>query len=710
MAPRFLPFIGLSAVILLYLLTLTTGSSNSLSEYFWWIIAAASILILILLATVIRYIWFLTRAHRRKVLGSQIARRLAAMFTVVTVLPALFLFGVSAQFISYSINSWFGDDTDQALERSLSLSKSALNLAMDNSFGRAINLQAELFRSISRGNNPAVTLSNSQLAEQFDQLALYDQAENQLYNARNNANLPPPVLEQEAKEQINHTGSTRGLENVNNVLYAQGWLVLPEYSQHQYLLFFRKRIPNDVAQDAMLIESARSKYAELSYAKQGLRDFFLITLLIASLLAVMLALVMAMTFSYRFIEPILSLAEGARAVAQGDFSRKRPVFRNDELGRLTHLFNHMTEQLNIAQENAERNRQQTEAARYYLETVLENLTAGVMTFDAEGRLKTYNPSAERILGSSFAGILGTTWQSWAAQSPQFAILSETIGTLLNTADNDKAVQLPYAGPDEARILLGKAATLSEENSRDTVLMFDDVTTLVRAQKEAAWGEVAKRLAHEIRNPLTPIQLSAERLAWKLADKLNEQDANILNRSTATIIKQVEAMKDMVEAFRNYARSPTLNLEKVEFNSFVEDILLLYEGSSCTFSPNLSNIPLYINADAGAIRQVLHNIFKNAAEAAEGSDQPKVEVSTRLEGTQVVLTVTNNGKSFSTEMLHNAFEPYVTDKPAGTGLGLPVVKKIIEEHGGRISLSNQANGGASVRITLPELVEEQKNEK
>ena len=200
MAPRFLPFIGLSAVILLYLLTLATGSSNSLSEYFWWIIAAASVLILILLATVIRYIWFLTRAHRRKVLGSQIARRLAAMFTVVTVLPALFLFGVSAQFISYSINSWFGDDTDQALERSLSLSKSALNLAMDNSFGRAINLQAELFRYISRGNNPAVTLSNSQLAEQFDQLALYDQAENQLYNARNNANLPPPVLEQEAKE------------------------------------------------------------------------------------------------------------------------------------------------------------------------------------------------------------------------------------------------------------------------------------------------------------------------------------------------------------------------------------------------------------------------------------------------------------------------------------------------------------------------------
>ena len=279
-----------------------------------------------------------------------------------------------------------------------------------------------------------------------------------------------------------------------------------------------------------------------------------------------------------------------------------------------------------------------------------------------------------------------------------------------TAEGDKAIQQPYAGPDEARILLGKATVLSEENNRDTVLMFDDVTTLVRAQKEAAWGEVAKRLAHEIRNPLTPIQLSAERLSWKLADKLNEQDANILNRSTATIIKQVEAMKDMVEAFRNYARSPSLKLEKVELNGFIEDILLLYEGSSCTFSSNLSNIPLYIAADSGAIRQVLHNIFKNAAEAAEESKHPEVNVHTRQEGTQVVLTVTNNGKSFSTEMLHHAFEPYVTDKPTGTGLGLPVVKKIIEEHGGRISLSNQAAGGACVKITLPELLEEQTNEK
>ncbi len=710
MIQRLFPLLGIGASILLYILTLATTNTSWLAQYYWWVIAVAAVLIIILLITVGHYAWLLSRANRRQVIGSQLARRLAAMFTLVTVLPGVFLFFVSAQFISQSINSWFGDDTDQALERSLNLSKSALNLAVDNSFGRALNVQAELFRSLSQGAAPEPTLQASRLTEQFDQTALFDLTDNKPFITRNPANLPPPVLEQETAGQILHSGSARSVENVNNVLYAQIWLVLPEYRRHQYALFFRRRIPNDVAQDATLIEAARSKYAELSYAKKGLRNFFLITLLSATFLSIMLALAIALFFAFRFIEPIVSLAEGARAVAQGDFSQKRPVYRNDELGRLTHLFNHMTEQLGIAQSNAERNRQQTEAARQYLATILENLSAGIMTFDTNGILKTYNPSAEKILGTSFADIVNSNWQQWPQHSPQHAILSETIATLLGTVGSDKPVQIPYSGPDEARILLGKATPLGKDQQQDIIVMFDDVTALVRAQKEAAWGEVAKRLAHEIRNPLTPIQLSAERLAWKLADKLNEQDAGILNRSTATIIKQVEVMKDMVEAFRNYARSPALKLERMELNQIIEDVLLLYEGSSCTFSANLSNIPIHIAADQGAMRQVLHNIFKNAAEAAEESPHPQVEVNTRLEGNQALLTVSNNGKSFSQEMLHHAFEPYMTDKPTGTGLGLPVVKKIIEEHGGRISLSNLADGGACVKISLPELVEEQAHEK
>ena len=423
-----------------------------------------------------------------------------------------------------------------------------------------------------------------------------------------------------------------------------------------------------------MIEAARAKYAELSYTKKGLQTFFLSTLLVATLLAIFLALVMALYFARRFVEPVLSLAEGARAVAQGDFSQTRPVFRNDEFGRLTQLFNHMTEQLAIAKEADERNRLREEAARHYLECVLESLTTGVITLDADGRLKTFNKAAEQILGVSLVSLWGSNWHQWHGKSPQQTLLADVFAAINETADSDKPVQVEYAAPDDARILLGKATILPEDNDNGVVMVIDDITVLMRAQKEAAWGEVAKRLAHEIRNPLTPIQLSAERLAWKLHDKLDEQDAQILSRSTDTIVKQVAALKEMVEAFRNYARAPSLNLEKQDLNGLVSEVLVLYEAGACKFNARLSADALPIVADTTAMRQVLHNLFKNAAEAAESDEAPQVNVETGREGGQVFLTVCNNGKSFSKEMLHNAFEPYVTDKPTGTGLGLPVVKK------------------------------------
>ena len=703
---RFLLIAGILAVVSLYTLTVATGNASKLADYFWWIIAASSVLIGVLLVVLLRYVWLLMRDSRRGIFGSQIARRLSGMFTLVAVLPGLFLFGVSAQFISNSINSWFGNDTAEALERSLNLSKSAIDLALDNTVRKATPIQIELISAASLDTNLAEALRDAPTAAEFSQLAIYNLNSNRIEAERNPYRLPVPALDQSARELINQSGSTRSIESINETLYAQGWLYLNDIDNQPYALFFRQPIPANVAKDATLIEAARAKYAELSYAKQGLQTFFLVTLLVATLLAIMLALVLALYFARRFVEPILSLAEGARAVAQGDFSQRRPIFRNDELGRLTHLFNHMTEQLAIAQDASEHNRLQQEAARHYLECVLESLTTGVITVDDTGRLKTYNHSAEDILGIPLAHLLGSSRYDWAQQSPQQSILAETFAAIVDTAATGKPVELSYAAPDDARILLAKATALPDDNGNGLVMIFDDITMLVRAQKEAAWGEVAKRLAHEIRNPLTPIQLSAERLAWKLQGKLNEQDAQILIRSTDTIVKQVAALKEMVEAFRNYARAPSLKFEKHDLNQIIEEVLLLYEGSTCTFSANLSNIALWIAADTGAMRQVLHNIFKNAAEAAEGDTSPHVHIETRQDDKHhAILTVANNGKSFSKEMLHHAFEPYITDKPTGTGLGLPVVKKIIEEHGGRISVSNPANGGACIKIALPELVEE-----
>ena len=701
----YLIFLVALAAALVYSLTLATNSGSPLSEYFWWLIAAGGLIVTILLAMLLRYGWLLLRHNRHNMLGSRLTRRLALMFTLIAVLPGLFLFGVSAQFISYSINSWFGNDTAQALESSLTLSKSALDNTLDNTIEQAAALQVEIISRTSMGGTAAEALRLSGETARFSQVGLYDPADGTTELISNPAALPPPPAEKEVAEELQRYGSSRSVTNINGKLYAQGWLALPAPQEKGKALFFRRPIPDNVARDAELIENARSKYAELTYAKQGLQTFFLITLLAAALLSIMLALVIALYFARRFIEPILSLAEGAKAVAQGDFSQPRPVYRNDELGQLTRLFNHMTEQLAIAREAEELNRIRQEAARHYLETVLESLTAGVITLDEAGRLKTLNRSAENILGLPLSELSGSNWHDWPQSVPQYLLLTELFQTILATEHTGKPVQTAYTGGDEARILLAKATPLPADNGGGTVLVFDDITLLVRAQKEAAWGEVAKRLAHEIRNPLTPIQLSAERLAWKLQDKLGEQDAQILARSTDTIIKQVAAMKEMVEAFRNYARAPALKLEKKDLNKIIEEVLLLYEAGACTFDAVFSNIPAVMYADTTAMRQVLHNIFKNAAEAAEEATQPEVHIHTDNTDGKITLTVANNGKSFSKDMLANAFEPYVTDKPTGTGLGLPVVKKIVEEHGGRIALSNPAEGGACVKITLPALVEE-----
>ena len=698
-------FLVALAAALVYSLTLATNSGSPLSEYFWWLIAAGGLIVTILLAMLLRYGWLLLRHNRHNMLGSRLTRRLALMFTLIAVLPGLFLFGVSAQFISYSINSWFGNDTAQALESSLTLSKSALDNTLDNTIEQAAALQVEIISRTSMGGTAAEALRLSGETARFSQVGLYNPADGTTELISNPAALPPPPAEKEVAEELQRHGSSRSVTNINGKLYAQGWLALPAPQEKGKALFFRRPIPDNVARDAELIENARSKYAELTYAKQGLQTFFLITLLAAALLSIMLALVIALYFARRFIEPILSLAEGAKAVAQGDFSQPRPVYRNDELGQLTRLFNHMTEQLAIAREAEELNRIRQEAARHYLETVLESLTAGVITLDETGRLKTLNRSAENILGLPLSELSGSNWHDWPQSVPQYLLLTELFQTILATEHTGKPVQTAYTGGDEARILLAKATPLPADNGGGTVLVFDDITLLVRAQKEAAWGEVAKRLAHEIRNPLTPIQLSAERLAWKLQDKLGEQDAQILARSTDTIIKQVAAMKEMVEAFRNYARAPALKLEKQDLNKIIEEVLLLYEAGACTFDAVFSNIPAVMYADTTAMRQVLHNIFKNAAEAAEEAAQPQVHIHTANADGQITLTVANNGKSFGKDMLANAFEPYVTDKPTGTGLGLPVVKKIVEEHGGRIALSNPAEGGACVKITLPALVEE-----
>lgn len=687
---------GVLSFFALYALTLTTDSNSALSPYFWTIVAVCCVFILLLFGVIIRYIWQMVRDKHNRIFGSQIARRLSVMFTIVAVLPTLALLGVSVQFISHNIKTWFGNDTREALERSLALSKSAVDNAVNESAKHAVLIRNHV--NIATQQNNLDQVLNTAQAREFAQVAIWDISRGKLIQENNAQKLIQPELDSTTLKMLKKEQPIQFAEKINETLYASVWLSLPEHNHTQLAVFFRQPIPAKVAEDAELIEFARAKYAELTFAQRGLQTFFLITLSIAATLAILVGLTAALSFARRFVAPILQLATGTQAVAQGDFSQRLAVAnQKDELGKLAQQFNYMTEQLAIAKDADELHRMEQEAARHYLERVLESLRAGVITLDNSGCLNMHNHSANNIFDVDLAALHGKNWQDWANLSPQHQILSDTFASVLNAPKDQETVQLSYAGEDQTRILSCKSFRLPSENGSGLVLVFDNITDLVMAQKEAAWGEVAKRLAHEIRNPLTPIQLSAERLAWKLHDKLDEQNQQILTKSTDTIVKQVAALKEMVEAFRNYARAPRLKLQEIDLNILVSEVLVLYESSACMFSSELSNMPMLLKADTTAMRQVLHNLFKNAAEAAQNDSHPHVHVQTWRTDTAQGFTVENNGKSFSKYILQHAFEPYITDKPTGTGLGLPVVKKIIEDHGGKITLLNLPETGASVQV-------------
>lgn len=694
---RFFLIMGTLAFFTLYALTLSTESNASLSTVFWTLVFICVVLILIMFGVILHYIFLILRDKHNHVFGSQIARKLSLMFTLVAVLPSLALLGISAQFISHNIRHWYTAQTKQAIDRSLELSKSALNKAADRSMEQAAVVRHNIMTTALAHSDLSPALQTRQ-AQAFAHLAIWDLQNKTVELQVNPKRLLQPRLDETTLKALLRNGTAHSLENINHITYARGWLRLPDIGGKPYALFFRQSVPEDIAKDAALMESANARYAELMLAKTGMQTFFLIALILAALLAMLLALSAALYFARRFVEPILYLATGAKAVAQGNFDQRIGVIRKDELGKLTKLFNHMSEQLAIAKRSDEQHRAEQEAARHYLERVLNSLSAGVITFDAAGRLNTFNRSAEIILDMPLSDLMGKTLPEWQYCSPKHSLLAETLSVMLRTEEEEQPAETAYTGADESRILLGKAIRLPEENGNGIVLVFDNITTLVLAQKEAAWREVAKRLAHEIRNPLTPIQLSAERLAWKLGGKLSDSDEKTLTKSTDTIIKQVAALKEMVEAFRNYARAPSLNMSDIDLNKLVAEVLVLYESTPCKFTAEFSKMPMLLKADTTAMRQVLHNLFKNAAEAAEAAESPEAFVRTETdESGSLILTVANNGRGFSKQMLQNAFEPYMTDKPTGTGLGLSVVRKIVEEHNGKIVLANREDGGACVTL-------------
>jgi PAS domain S-box-containing protein len=378
------------------------------------------------------------------------------------------------------------------------------------------------------------------------------------------------------------------------------------------------------------------------------------------------------------------------------------VRTRDELGTLMQSFNDMTRQLAEARAVVEQNQRQLETAKAYLESILTHLSSGVLAFDENLHLKTMNPAAAEILGVDLNALSGRRLYKWALNDEALKTLAQEVEALFRLNESREwQKQMEFAGKSGNRVLLVRGTRLPAAVGKDFIVVFDDITHLLQAQRDAAWGEVARRLAHEIKNPLTPIQLSAERLEHKLADKLAEPEASVLRRATQTIVNQVSALKSMVNAFAEYARSPSLNAQTLDLNLLVQEILALYEHSRAQIATHLAEgLPL-VEGDPTLLRQVVHNLLQNAQDALGETDSPRIEVETALEQDAVRLTIRDNGCGFPEELMARLFEPYVTTKPKGTGLGLAIVKKIIEEHHGKMKIENIQPHGASISIYLPE---------
>jgi nitrogen fixation/metabolism regulation signal transduction histidine kinase len=460
-------------------------------------------------------------------------------------------------------------------------------------------------------------------------------------------------------------------------------------------------VPVQLAHDAEVVQTGYREYQELQLSRRGLKRLYGITLTLTLLLAVLSSLGLAFVLSNRLSAPLSALVEGTRAVAQGDFSRRAAVASRDELGQLTQSFNSMTLQLAEAQSRVERNQAQLAHAKTYLESVLAHLSAGVLTFDATLRLRSANPSAAQILGTDSAALIGSGVQEWPARDASFASLAQALGEAFTGADGTEwQRQVERELKDGTQVLLLRATRFGAAENAGLIVVFDDVTHLLQAQRDAAWAEVARRLAHEIKNPLTPIQLSAERLQLKLEPKLAAADVEILARSTQTIVSQVAALKRMVDAFSQYARKPEPALRQLDLNTLIRDVLALYESLGSSMQLSLAPDLPPVQGDPTQIRQVIHNLLQNAQDALGGAAAPRIEIATAVRDGHAEFSVTDNGTGFPEHLMKRAFEPYVTTKPRGTGLGLSIVRKIVEEHHGEVTITNVAPHGARIAIMLP----------
>ena len=705
--------------ILLFLLASASANTELFGRNYPLLLGLNAVVVAALLVLVIVQLRTLWREYRLGVFGSHLKSRLLLMLALMAVLPGALVYVVSLQFAINSIESWFDVRVDSALEGGLDLGRTVLDSQLADLTEKARGMALDLGDSGDANVMQATRINRMREQTGVQTATLFSTSGQVLASSSTDPERLLPDLPSAAQLRQGRQG--RGLSLVEGdattglTLRVLAPVTGSALTMEPRVLQLTQPVPPAIARSAASVEAAYRDYQELSLGRQGLKRIYTLTLTLTLLLALFAAIALAFFLAKRLAAPLLILAEGTRAVAAGDFTPRAALETDDELGVLTQSFNRMTRLLDDARQQTERHRGEVEAARAYLESVLANMSAGVLAFDREFVLRASNRGASTILGDAIDALEGLPLAEWQGHLALKEAISEEFAGSAGQGAKGKEWQrqLDFERSDGVpQVLLLRGSTLPEAGGGGFVVVFDDISHLISAQRAAAWGEVARRLAHEIKNPLTPIQLSAERLQQKLAGKLDAESREMLDRSTQTIVDQVVAMKNMVNDFRDYARTPPAQLQPVDLNALVMEVLGLYETSRVRIVTALAPQLPHIAGDPTQLRQVIHNLLTNAEEAAEESTAeaenasagatagPEILILTRFEDNGALLAVSDNGSGFPARILAHAFEPYVTTKAKGTGLGLAIVKKIVDDHRGEISIANRKPRGAEVSIRLP----------
>ena len=712
-------------LVLIFLLTQATGN-RELYERNYPILFAMNIGVATLLFVVIGWITLrLVLRLRQRKFGSRLLVKLAAIFALVGLFPGVTIYVVSYQFVSRSIESWFDVKVEGALAAGLNLGRVTLDTLAADLGDRTRQAATQLSQSTDA--SPSLVLERLR-----DQLAVKDvvlwSAAGQLIASTGESRflLQPDRPSQQQLRAARSKHVMTQIDGLEDAVISGGNEVVSttaspprkarikaialvndsnfDLNSVERFLQISEDLPTELVVNAIVVQEANREYQELALARDGLRKMYIGTLTLSLFLAVFGAVLLAVLLGSQLARPLLLLAEGVRQVAQGDLRPKAVLDSNDELGGLTRSFAVMTQQLADARSAVQQSMSQVDAARANLQTILDNLSTGVLVLDIHGHIRSSNPGAARILqapvadyqGKILSQVPGLEVFGKAVQAQFEAYLAENAAHGLEHWQQTFELHGGFSGSDEGAVsLIARGAKMP--GTEECLLVFDDVSAMVSAQRAEAWGEVARRLAHEIKNPLTPIQLSAERLEMKLANKLEPTEQALLTKSVKTIVDQVDAMKRLVNDFRDYARLPAAELKPIDLNALVTDVMQLYAyDAAIPIQVELDPAAPLIRGDAQQLRQVIHNLLQNAQDAQDSqlSQQAQITLKTEYSATsqRMRLIVRDNGTGFSDNILKRAFEPYVTTKTKGTGLGLAVVKKIADEHGARIDISNRVAAG------------------